>query len=322
MEPLERDRVDMMDKLAFVFPGQGSQRVGMLADYLIEPLVQATFAEAAEVLGFDLLQLISEGPAEQLSQTENTQPALLVSSVALWRLWCERQGEVPAMIAGHSLGEYSALVCAGSLNFADAVRLVRLRGLFMQEAIVAGEGAMAAIIGLDNADVIAACEKAANGEVVEAVNYNAPGQVVIAGQIAAVKRAIACAKEAGAKRAIELPVSVPSHCALMKPAAERLQRELDSVHLIEPAIPVVQNVSADVCSDPTQLKANLVAQLYSPVRWVESVETMLASGVGRFAECGPGKVLAGLNKRIARRVPIVTLESADAMTQLLTEVNQ
>ncbi|WP_066016815.1 ACP S-malonyltransferase [Endozoicomonas atrinae] len=312
----------MTDKLAFVFPGQGSQQVGMLADYLSEPVVQATFAEAAGVLGFDLLEMVSEGPAEQLNRTENTQPALLVSSVALWRLWCERQGEAPAMMAGHSLGEYSALVCAGAMNFVDAVRLVRLRGLFMQEAVAAGEGAMAAIIGLDDADVVAACEKAADGDVVQAVNFNAPGQVVIAGQLAAVKRAIECAKEAGAKRAIELPVSVPSHCALMKPAAERLQKELDGIELIEPVIPVVQNVSADVCSDPVQLKANLVAQLYSPVRWVESVEAMMAAGVGRFAECGPGKVLAGLNKRIARRAPIATLESAEAMAQMLAEANQ
>lgn len=321
----------MTDKLAFVFPGQGSQQVGMLADYLSEPsankepLVLATFAEASEVLGFDLLKMVSEGPAEPLNRTENTQPALLVSSVALWRLWCERQGEAPSMMAGHSLGEYSALVCAGAMNFVDAVRLVHLRGLFMQEAVAAGEGAMAAIIGLDDADVIAACEKAATlgekTEVVEAVNFNAPGQVVIAGQVAAVKRAIECAKEAGAKRAIELPVSVPSHCALMKPAAERLKKELDSIDLLEPVIPVVQNVSADVCSDPVQLKANLVAQLYSPVRWVESVEGMMTAGVGRFAECGPGKVLAGLSKRIARRAPIVTLESADAMAQMLAEAN-
>ncbi|WP_257264965.1 ACP S-malonyltransferase [Endozoicomonas sp. ONNA2] len=312
----------MTDELAFVFPGQGSQKVGMIVDYLSEPVVSATFAEAAVVLGFDLLNMVSEGPAEALNQTENTQPALLVSSVALWRLWCERQGEAPVMMAGHSLGEYSALVCAGAINFADAVNLVRLRGLFMQEAVVSGAGAMAAIIGLDDAGVVAACEKAAGGEVVEAVNFNAPGQVVIAGQVAAVKRAIECAKEAGAKRAIELPVSVPSHCALMKSAAERLHKVLDGIELIEPVIPVVQNVSANVCCDPAQLKANLVAQLYSPVRWVQSVETMMAAGVGRFAECGPGKVLAGLNKRIAPRAPIATLESADAMAQMLAEANQ
>ena len=309
----------MSDQLAFLFPGQGSQQVGMLADYLSEPLVQATFAEASDVLGYDLQALISEGPAEQLNSTENTQPALLAASVALWRLWCDRQGEMPTMMAGHSLGEYSALTCAGAMAFADAVRLVRLRGLCMQDAVAPGEGAMAAIIGLVDGDVVAACEASAVAGVVEAVNFNAPGQVVIAGQVAAVQKAIEATKAAGAKRAIELPVSVPSHCALMRPAAEKLQKELDGIELVAPSIPVVQNVSAEVCADPVQLKANLVAQLYSPVRWVETVENMMASGVARFAECGSGKVLAGLNKRIARRVPVVTLESADAMAQLLAD---
>lgn len=312
----------MMDKLAFVFPGQGSQQVGMLAEYAGVAEVQATFAEAADILGFDLWQMISAGPVEQLNQTENTQPALLAASVALWRVWQARHGDVPAMMAGHSLGEYSALTCAGAMSFADGLRLVRLRGRFMQDAVAPGAGAMAAIIGLDDADVVAACAKAADGDVVAAVNFNAPGQVVIAGQVAAVARAMECAKEAGAKRAIELPVSVPSHCALMKPAAERLAAELANVEIQAPAIAVVQNVSATVCLDPTQLKANLVAQLYSPVRWVESVEVILADGVGRFAECGPGKVLAGLNKRIARRAPIVSLESATAMTELLADTNQ
>ena len=312
----------MMDKLAFVFPGQGSQQVGMLAECAGVAEVQATFAEAADILGFDLWQMISAGPEEQLNQTENTQPALLAASVARWRVWQARHGGVPAMMAGHSLGEYSALTCAGAMSFADGLRLVRLRGRFMQDAVAPGAGAMAAIIGLDDADVVAACVKAADGDVVEAVNFNAPGQVVIAGQVAAVRRAIECAKETGAKRAIELPVSVPSHCALMKPAAERLAAELANVEIQAPAIAVVQNVSATVCLDPTQLKTNLVAQLYSPVRWVESVEVMLANGVGRFAECGPGKVLAGLNKRIARRAPIASLESAAAMTELLADTNQ
>ena len=311
----------MMDKLAFVFPGQGSQQVGMLAEYADVAEVQATFAEAADIRGFDLWQMISAGPEEQLNQTENTQPALLAASVALWRVWQARHGDVPAMMAGHSLGEYSALTCAGAMSFADGLRLVRLRGRFMQDAVAPGAGAMAAIIGLNDVDVVAACAKAADGDVVEAVNFNAPGQVVIAGQVAAVARAMECAKEAGAKRAIELPVSVPSHCALMKPAAERLAAELANVEIQAPASAVVQNVSATVCLDPTQLKANLVAQLYSPVRWVESVEVMLADGVGRFAECGPGKVLAGLNKRIARRAPIASLESAAAMTELLADTN-
>ena len=312
----------MTDKLAFVFPGQGSQQVGMLAEHAGEAEVKATFAEAADVLGFDLWQMISAGPLEQLNQTENTQPALLAASVALWRVWQARHGEVPAMMAGHSLGEYSALTCAGAMSFADGLRLVHLRGRFMQDAVAPGAGAMAAIIGLDDADVVAVCVKAADGDVVEAVNFNAPGQVVIAGQVAAVRRAMECAKEAGAKRAIELPVSVPSHCALMKPAAERLAAELVNVEIQVPAIAVVQNVSASVCLDPPQLKTNLVAQLYSSVRWVESVEVMLADGVGRFAECGPGKVLAGLNKRIARRAPVVSLESAAAMAELLADTHQ
>ncbi|WP_299729001.1 ACP S-malonyltransferase [uncultured Endozoicomonas sp.] len=311
----------MSSKLAFVFPGQGSQQVGMLADYLSEPLVQSTLKEASDVLGYDLQALISEGPADQLNRTENAQPALLAASVALWRLWCDRQGEAPAVMAGHSLGEYSALTCAGAINFADAIKLVHLRGLYMQEAVAAGEGAMAAILGLDDADVVAVCEKVAAEDVVEAVNFNAPGQVVIAGRVVAVQRAIEEAKAMGAKRAIELPVSVPSHCALMRPAAEKLKNELAGIQVVAPMIPVVQNVSADFCSDPEQLKANLVAQLYSPVRWVESIEAIIATGVGRFAECGPGKVLAGLNKRIARRAPIATLESADVMAQWLAEAN-
>ncbi len=311
----------MTDKLAFVFPGQGSQQVGMLAEYAAEPEVQATFAEAADILGFDLWQMICAGPVEQLNQTENTQPALLAASVALWRVWQARGGQVAAMVAGHSLGEYSALTCAGAISFADGLKLVRCRGRFMQDAVAPGTGAMAAIIGLDDADVVAACAKAADGDVVEAVNFNAPGQVVIAGQVAAVQRAIECAKEAGAKRAIELPVSVPSHCALMKPAAERLAEQLASVEIKVPEIAVIQNVSASVCIDPDQLKANIVAQLYSPVRWVESVEVMVANGISRFAECGPGKVLTGLSKRIARQVPIVPLDCPTAMTGMLVGAN-
>ena len=309
----------MLDKLAFVFPGQGSQQVGMLTDYIEKPVVAATFAEASEVLGFDLSALVANGPAEDLNRTENTQPALLTASVALWRLFCERGGQAPAMMAGHSLGEYSALVCAGALDFKDAVRLVNLRGQFMQDAVAPGEGAMAAILGLDDAVVVDVCEKAAEGEVIEAVNFNAPGQVVVAGQVAAVKRAVERTKEAGARKAIELPVSVPSHCALMKPAAERLGAELANITLNTPKIPVVQNVTADVCNDPEQLKQNLIAQLYRPVRWVETISAMQQSGVAAFAECGPGKVLAGLNKRIARRAPVAVLESEAGMNGLLSE---
>lgn len=312
----------MTDNLAFIFPGQGSQQVGMLAGYMDESVISATFAEASEVLGFDLAVLVADGPAEELNRTENTQPALLTASVALWRLYCEKNGAAPAVVAGHSLGEYSALVCSGAMEFADAVKLVRLRGQFMQEAVAPGEGAMAALLGLDDAAVIEVCEKAAGDEVVSAVNFNAPGQVVVAGQVTAVKRVVEQAKEAGARKAIELPVSVPSHCALMKPAAEKLAVELESITLSAPDIPVIQNVTADVCSDPAQLKNNLVAQLYSPVRWVETIQAMQKLEVARFVECGPGKVLAGLNKRIVRRAPVIMLESAEAMAELTAPVEE
>ncbi|AMO57016.1 ACP S-malonyltransferase [Endozoicomonas montiporae] len=312
----------MMDKLAFIFPGQGSQSVGMLAEHIDTPVVQQTFAEASEVLGFDLLTLVTEGPAEALNRTENTQPALLTASVALWRLWQEEScNAMPAFMAGHSLGEYSALVCAGAMTFADAVRIVRQRGLFMQDAVPQGVGAMAAVLGLDDDKVLEACAEAAQGDVVEAVNFNSPGQVVIAGHAAAVERAIELAKTAGARRAMLLPVSVPSHCALMKPAAERLAVELQSVELKAPAVPVIHNVTADVSTEPEQIRSHLVAQLHSPVRWVETINRFVGSGVTGFAECGPGKVLAGLNKRIARRAPVATLESVAAFEELLAQNN-
>ncbi|WP_252176198.1 ACP S-malonyltransferase [Endozoicomonas sp. 4G] len=306
----------MTDSLAFVFPGQGSQSVGMLAEHIDHPVVVQTFAEAAEALGFDLLKLISEGPAEELNKTENTQPALLTASVALWRLWLEKGGEQPAYMAGHSLGEYSALVCSGAMKFADAVRVVRQRGLFMQEAVPAGTGAMAAILGLEDQQVISVCHDAAQDSVVEAVNFNSPGQVVIAGEKAAVARAIELAKEAGARKAMPLPVSVPSHCALMKPAAEKLAVELSLIELSQPSIAVIQNVTAEPCSEPEKIRENLVRQLYSPVRWVETIQHLNEAGVTRFAECGAGKVLAGLNKRIVRRSPVLTLESASSFEDL------
>ena len=306
-----------MDKLAFVFPGQGSQSVGMLADHWAADVVRQTFEEASTVLGFDLQGMVQSGPAEELNKTENTQPALLAASVSLWRLWQEKGGVVPAYLAGHSLGEYSALVAAGVLGFADAVKIVHKRGLFMQEAVPAGTGAMAAILGLDDEKVVEVCAAAAQGGVVEAVNYNSPGQVVIAGQKEAVDRAVVLAKEAGARKALPLPVSVPSHCALMKPAAERLSVELDAVTFSAPGIPVVHNVTADVCADPEQVRANLVQQLYSPVRWVETINALSEAGVTRFAECGPGKVLAGLNKRIVRKAPVTPLESAAAFEELI-----
>lgn len=307
----------MTDKLAFVFPGQGSQSVGMLSDHMEAAVVKQTFESASSVLGFDLLELSSSGPAEELNRTENTQPALLTGSIALWRLYQEKGGQLPAFVAGHSLGEYSALVAAGVMKFEDAVHVVRQRGLFMQDAVPAGTGAMAAVLGLDDDKVVELCAQAAEGEVVEAVNFNSPGQVVIAGQKSAVERAIGLMKEAGAKRALPLPVSVPSHCALMKPAAERLAVELDKIELRSPQISVIQNVTADICTDAQQIRSNLVAQLYSPVRWVETITALNEAGVTQFAECGAGKVLSGLNKRIVRRAPIAALESAAALDDLL-----
>jgi len=286
----------------------------MLADVAEQfPQVKATFDEASEVLGADLWQLVQEGPAEVLNRTDMTQPALLTASVALWRVWREQGGATPAYMSGHSLGEYSALVCAGALDFKDAVRLVNKRGLFMQAAVPAGEGAMAAIIGLDDAAIESACEQAAQGEVVSAVNYNSPGQVVIAGQTEAVNRAMALCKEAGAKRALPLPVSVPSHCALMKPAAEQLAAELESITIGTPAISVLQNVTAQVTTDPEAIKANLVQQLYRPVLWVDCVNNMAGKGIERMLECGPGKVLSGLNKRISRGLAVATVADAELL---------
>ncbi len=304
----------MSESLAFVFPGQGSQAVGMLADVAEKfPQVKATFDEASAVLGTDLWQLTQEGPAEELNRTDMTQPALLTASVALWRVWNEQGGAKPAYMSGHSLGEYSALVCAGAIAFEDAVKLVNKRGLFMQSAVPAGEGAMAAIIGLDDAAIESACEQAAQGEVVSAVNYNSPGQVVIAGQTDAVNRAIELCKEAGAKRALPLPVSVPSHCALMKPAAEQLAAELEAVTVNTPDIPVLQNVTAEVTMDATAIKDNLVQQLYRPVLWVDCVNNMAGKGVERMLECGPGKVLSGLNKRISRGLAVATVADVELL---------
>ena len=252
----------MSQSLAFVFPGQGSQQVGMLAELAeANPVIQSTFAEASEVLGYDLWALVQDGPAEDLNQTDKTQPALLTAGVALWRLWQEKGGAQPAVMAGHSLGEYTALVCAGAIDFKDGVKLVKLRGEFMQQAVPAGTGAMAAILGLSDDAIEAACEAAAQGQVVSPVNYNCPGQIVIAGEKDAVERGIAQCKEAGAKRAVPLPVSVPSHCALMKPAAEKMAAELANIEVKMPAIPVMQNVDAAVPESVEQLKDNLLAQL-------------------------------------------------------------
>ncbi len=271
-----------------------------------------TFAEASAALGYDLWALTQQGPEEQLNQTDKTQPAILAASVALWRLWQAEGGARPAFVAGHSLGEYSALVAAGSLPFADAVKLVELRGQLMQQAVPAGQGGMAAILGLEDADVLAACTEAAQGEVVSAVNFNAPGQVVIAGSAAAVERAIEACKAKGAKRAMALPVSVPSHCDLMRPAAERFAASVEVIAWQAPQIPLVQNVSAAVVADLDTLKRDLLAQLYSPVRWVESMVVLGDRGVTSLVECGPGKVLSGLNKRCVKGVSTYNLDTPEA----------
>ncbi|ATA18057.1 [acyl-carrier-protein] S-malonyltransferase [Gibbsiella quercinecans] len=288
-----------MTQFAFVFPGQGSQAVGMLADLAAQyPVVEQTFSEASGALGYDLWQLVQQGPAEELNKTWQTQPALLAASVAIFRVWQQQGGSMPALMAGHSLGEYSALVCAGVLDFTAAVRLVELRGKLMQEAVPAGTGAMYAIIGLDNDAIAKACEASAEGQVVSPVNFNSPGQVVIAGNKEAVERAGAACKAAGAKRALPLPVSVPSHCALMKPVADKLAVALQEVAFNAPQVAVVNNVDVRTENDPEAIRSALVRQLYSPVRWTESVEYIAAQGVTSLLEIGPGKVLTGLTKRI------------------------
>ncbi len=303
----------MSASLAFVFPGQGSQSLGMLAELGAQQhVIIDTFTEASAALGYDLWALTQQGPEEQLNQTDKTQPAILAASVALWRLWQAEGGPRPAFVAGHSLGEYSALVAAGSLPFADAVKLVELRGQLMQQAVPAGQGGMAAILGLEDADVLAACAEAAQGEVVSAVNFNAPGQVVIAGSAAAVERAIEACKAKGAKRAMALPVSVPSHCDLMRPAAERFAASVEAIAWQAPQIPLVQNVSAAVVADLDALKRDLLAQLYSPVRWVESMVALGDRGVTSLVECGPGKVLSGLNKRCVKGVSTYNLDTPEA----------
>ena len=290
-----------MSKFAIVFPGQGSQAIGMLADLGEQyDVVKKTFAEASEALGYDLWALVQDGPVENLNETFRTQPALLTASVAIWRVWQELGLEQPANLAGHSLGEYSALVCAGVIDFKEAIKLVELRGQLMQEAVPAGVGAMYAIIGLDDEAIAKACEEAAQDEVVSPVNFNSPGQVVIAGNKAAVERAGALCKEAGAKRALPLPVSVPSHCALMKPAADKLAVALEALEFNAPALPVINNVDVIAETDPAKIKSALVRQLYSPVRWTEGVQAMNEQGVEKLLELGPGKVLTGLTKRIVK----------------------
>ncbi|MEG0234099.1 MAG: ACP S-malonyltransferase [Hafnia sp.] len=309
-----------MSKFAMVFPGQGSQTVGMLADLAAQfPIVEQTFAEASDALGYDLWKLVQEGPAEELNKTWQTQPALLAASVAIYRVWQQENGTQPAMMAGHSLGEYSALVCAGVLDFKQAIRLVELRGKLMQEAVPAGTGAMSAIIGLDNDAIAKACEESAQGEVVSPVNFNSPGQVVIAGNKDAVERAGAACKAAGAKRALPLPVSVPSHCALMKPAADKLAIALQGIAFNAPQFPVVNNVDVKTETSPEAIRDALVRQLYSPVRWSESVEFMAGEGIEHLLEVGPGKVLTGLTKRIVDTMTAAAINDAASVSAALAQ---
>ncbi len=304
--------------IAFVFPGQGSQSIGMLAEMAAaDAVVEQTFAEASAVLGYDLWQLIQNGLESELNQTDKTQPAMLAASVAMYRVWQNSSSITPAMMAGHSLGEYSALVCAGALPFTAAIRLVEKRGQFMQAAVPSGKGAMAAILGLDDAQVIKCCAEAAQGEIIAAVNFNAPGQVVVAGTAAAIERVTVIAKAAGAKRALMLPVSVPSHCELMRPAAAQMAPLLASVEITVPIIPVIHN--ADVCAyqDADAIRDALLRQLYNPVRWVESVQHLVANGIDTLVECGPGKVLAGLNKRIDRNMTALPIFDPASLTKAI-----
>jgi len=308
--------------LGFVFPGQGSQSVGMLGELAAnQQEVKTTFDEASDALGMDLWKLTQEGPETELNQTQITQPAMLTAGVAVWRAWLAHDGARPSVMAGHSLGEYSALVCAGALDFADAVKLVSDRGRFMQEAVPVGQGGMAAIIGLDDDAVSALCAQAAEGEVLSPVNFNAPGQVVIAGSKAAVDRAVEQSKAAGAKRAIPLPVSVPSHCALMAPAAEQMRARLAEVSIQTPSIPVIHNVHVAPETDADAIRDALVKQIESPVRWVETINKMASDGVLTLVESGPGKVLAGLNRRINKETTtmpvfdIASLQDAIAATR-------
>ena len=307
--------------LAFVFPGQGSQKIGMLAELASSnPLVKSTFAEASEALGYDLWAMIQQGDQEQINLTERTQPMLLASSVAIWRLWNDKGGPSPAQMAGHSLGEWSALVCAGALEFVDAIKIVRARGAYMQEAVPVGVGAMAAILGLADQIIVDACNEARGAEVVDAVNYNAPGQVVIAGSAAAVDRAIDLCKAAGAKRAMALPVSAPFHTSLMQPAAEQLADLVNSTSFSSPNIPVIHNVNALPESDPAIIKALMLEQIYRPVLWVDCIQALKQAGAEIFVECGPGRVLNGLTKRIDRELTSLSSGDVASLENALTSV--
>lgn len=307
--------------LAFVFPGQGSQVVGMLGSLAdASPIVKQTFAQASDALGFDLWNLVANGPEADLNQTHNTQPAMLAAGVAVWRAWCEITPIRPAWMAGHSLGEYTALVCSGAMGFEDAVKLVAARGRLMQEAVPAGEGAMAAILGLEDHQVVNTCAEVANGEIVAAANFNAPGQVVIAGQTAAVDRAIDALKALGAKRALKLPVSVPSHCALMEAASDRLNEILQSLNVDMPNTTLIHNADVKSHGSPEVIRYALKEQLFKPVRWVESIKFMHEQGVTAFVECGPGKVLMGLNKRIAPDAAHFTLYDIETINNVVEQL--
>jgi len=308
--------------LAFVFPGQGSQAIGMVSAMAAAyPQVKQTFEQASDILAFDLWGLVENGPDTNLNQTENTQPAMLAAGVAFWRVWCEKSAIRPAWMAGHSLGEYTALVCSGAIAFEDAVKLVAARGKLMQAAVPAGVGAMAAILGLQDHQVVNTCIEVANGEVVAAANFNAPGQVVIAGETAAVDRAIEALKALGAKRALKLPVSVPSHCLLMEGAAQQLDEILQGINIEMPNMTLIHNADVKSHGSPEVIRNALREQLFSPVRWVESVKFMHEQGVAAFVECGPGKVLLGLNKRIAPDAAHLAVFDPDSLSNVLEQLN-
>jgi len=305
--------------LAILFPGQGSQSLGMMQGFADLPIVEQTFREASALVGVDYWKMVTEGPAEALNQTVNTQPVMLIAGVACWRAWREKGGAMPAYFAGHSLGEYTALVASGALRFEDAVPLVRFRAQAMQEAVPEGTGGIAAILGLDEPAIREVCAAAAQGEVLEPANLNSPGQIVIAGHRTAVERGMAVAKEKGAKRAVMLPMSAPSHCSLMKPAADRLAERLATLVVSKPQVPVVQNRDVQAYDDPARIRQALVEQLYNPVRWIETVQFLAGKGVTRMIECGPGKVLTGLSKRIAGDAEVIAINDTAALTAAATQ---
>lgn len=312
-----------MNKIALLFPGQGSQFIGMLSEIAQQypAQIERIFSIASQCLGYDLWQLIQEGPEAQLGQTEYTQPALLASSVALWKIWEESEGKPPAFLAGHSLGEYSALVCAEAIRFEDAITLVANRGRFMQEAVKEGQGAMAAIIGLEDALIETLCQTASEGQILSAANYNSPGQIVVSGATAAVERVIILAEENGARMAKKIPVSVPSHCDLMQPAAAKLRVVLDQIEIKSPLIPVIFNVDVQMHKNPEAIRNALIQQLYSPVRWVQIIQFLNSLEIDTMIECGPGKVLSGLNKRIVKSLQTLSIDTPESLQQALEKVS-